>query len=125
MQIIKKYCPFLLKIDHFHFAAIFQPQKVEKIKNRLIYVISNHECTTILVHNKCVEVTHWLKKCLYFVGILDFSLGGGGGSPDGDGGGECDLNHSVLLQKDPWKKQTCSLCKIECSNYWKIMLFNF
>ena len=31
MQIIKKYCVFLLKFDHFQFTAIFQRKKVEMI----------------------------------------------------------------------------------------------
>ena len=68
MHKIQKFYPFLLKRNQFHFTSIFQHQKVEKIKNWLSYIISNHECTT--THSrmeKGVEVTHCLKK---YVSIL-------------------------------------------------------
>ena len=60
-QIIQKYCLFLLKFDLFRSPAIFQCRKTEMIK--LLTKFHNFKpWMRQPSHNKCAEVTHWLKK---------------------------------------------------------------
>ena len=75
IQINQKYFLFLLKFDHFRYAAIFQCQKVGIIKMWLNSIISNHECASNPIA-KCVDVTHWLKKHVCI--LRQFSIFPGG-----------------------------------------------